>query len=409
MQRNVPHPANTRQQRNRSMHMSIRCCLLLLVTALPVAAQDVTHLADEIGMPSPMQRYIVPDPDNEPAPDGSPDPGGALAELAQVRALADAGKLVAAQERYREMAARVGDDARLARRVAISWGWACALHADYACALTQWQQAGLSAQAPPQWLPASYAYALWGLGRHEQALAWYDVAVLGGAQFGDAGYAERRFAGRALNAVSKALFAAWSDQLAPLRKAVTTAVEIDSQGNPERVQVLDDDLDPRLAQKVQAAVAGWHFEPPMKDGQPARLATHVYVEVRGRPLDGGGMSLDIQYAGQGVRVASRVPPSYPSAALSAQRGGLVMVAVDVAADGSVSAARVVETTADVALNQAALSAVRQWRFDTERVDGVPVASQALQPVKFEISHRTQPTPGAMRRTHEHAENPQPVF
>lgn len=385
--------------------------LLALTAASPLAAQTPDTLADQIGLPSPIQRYIAPDPASEPVPEGTPDPTGLLAALAQARALVDAGKFTTAQQRYREIAARVGDDAQLGRRTAISWGWACALHVDYACALAQWQQAGRSAQAPPRWLPSSYAYALWGAGRHEQALAWYDVAVLGGAQLGDASYVERRFDGTALNAVAKNLFKAWSEQLAPLRKAVTTAVEIDPLGNVERVQVLDDEVDPRLAQKVQAAIAGWHFEPTLKDGRPARLATHVYVEVRGRPLEAGGMSLDVQYAGQGVRVAHRVAPHYPIAMLEAQRGGVVLVAADIAADGSVSAARVAETTADVVLNQAALAALKQWRFDPERVDGEPVASSVLQPVHFEVAegNRPQPTAGALRRAQQHAEGHRPVF
>jgi len=402
----IAHPQPLRVRRALAL-----VAVLALTAASSLAAQAPNDRADQIGLPLPMQRYVAPDPASESVPEGTADPTGFLAELAQALALANAGKLPAAQQRYGEIAGRTGDDVALQRRVVIAWGWACALHADYACALTQWQRAGQSAQVPLRWLPAAYAYALWGLGRYAQALAWYDVAVLGGAQFGDAAYAQRRFDGTQLNAIAKALFAAWSERLAPLRKAVVTAVEIDPQGNVERVQVLDGGLDPRLAQKVQAAVAGWHFEPTLKDGQPARLATHVYIEVRGRPLDAGGMSLDIQYAGQGPRVASRVAPSYPAAALNAQRDGVVMVAVDIAVDGSVSAARVVETTADVVLNQAALTAVRQWRFVSERVDGEPVASSVLQPVRFEIVEGRSPQPGVsdLRRAQQHAEEQRPVY
>lgn len=384
---------------------SLVALTVLLGSASAIAA-TTDQLAEQIGVPSPLQRYSATDPASEPLPDGAPDPSGILAELAKAKMLADAGKATFAEKRYRELAARVADDAALRRRVAIALGQACALRADYDCALAQWNQAGQSAEEPPQWLPASYAYALWGLGRHEQALAWYDVAVLGNAQFGNSFYAGNRFGVTPLNRVARAVFAAWSEQLAPLRKAVLTSVQIDPQGNVARVQLLDKELDPRLAQAVQAAVAGWHFDPTLKDGQPATLDTYVFVEVRGRSVADGGMKLDIQYAGQGPIVIKRKAPRYPLRALQTRTQGVVMVAVEIAADGSVSSARLAEGGADPDLQQAALEGVRQWRFSGPRINGEPVTASALQPIVFSMAEvaDSESMAGGLRQALQQAHN-----
>lgn len=42
--------------------------LLALTAASPLAAQTPDTLADQIGLPSPIQRYTAPDPDSEPVP-----------------------------------------------------------------------------------------------------------------------------------------------------------------------------------------------------------------------------------------------------------------------------------------------------------------------------------------------------
>src|SRR3546814_4983568 len=70
---------------------------------------------------------------------------------------------------------------------------ACAERGDFACALTHWHALAQSAPNPPRWLPEAYALALWGLGRHEQAIAWYDTAVLGTPHLGNGRVLPGRF------------------------------------------------------------------------------------------------------------------------------------------------------------------------------------------------------------------------
>jgi protein TonB len=56
------------------------------------------------------------------------------------------------------------------------------------------------------------------------------------------------------------------------------------------------------------------------------------------------------------------PPVYPPDALAAGRTGRVIVRAEVAADGSVSEARLQNSSGVASLDRAAVSAVRQWRF-----------------------------------------------
>ncbi|MHB8790752.1 MAG: energy transducer TonB [Desulfobulbaceae bacterium] len=80
--------------------------------------------------------------------------------------------------------------------------------------------------------------------------------------------------------------------------------------------------------------------------------------------------------------ADNRPPEYP--ALARKRGweGRVLLAVEVAADGTAREVRVEAGSSHDLLDEAALRAVRKWRFQPGTRDGEPVAMQVLVPVHF---------------------------
>jgi protein TonB len=80
--------------------------------------------------------------------------------------------------------------------------------------------------------------------------------------------------------------------------------------------------------------------------------------------------------------ADNRPPEYP--ALARKRGweGRVLLAVEVAADGTARAVRVEAGSGHDLLDEAALRAVRKWRFQPGTRDGEPAAMQVLVPVHF---------------------------
>lgn len=336
------------------IHHVLRVCLLLVVgTAManpPTATIDA--LADGIGLPAPGPIFIADDEDIDGA------------------------------SRTHDDLKTAAGQADVPRRAQWAAAWLCAERGDFACALTHWHALAQSAPNPPRWLPEAYALALWGLGRHEQAVAWYDTAVLGHGQLGFASALRKRYPEALFDSTALALFEQWHRQLAPLRKNVIAAVDIDSAGQVERVQVLDDQLSPVMVQRVQQAIAGWQFTPADNKGKPARRSTHVYVEVRGRPDDAQRIALDVRFMAVGVLAVRKIGPAYPVRALVHGKQGTAMVAVDINAAGNVTQARLNQSSGMQVFDKAAVAAARRWRFRMDRVDGEPVASTVILPFVF---------------------------
>ncbi len=339
----------------RARHVLLVCLLLVVGHAFAAApANTIDTLADVIGLPAPGPVFVGDDNDID-----------------------DSSRL----HNDLKKAALQTDSPRRANWAA---GWLCAERNDFACALRQWRVAAQSAPQPPRWQPEAYALALWGLGRHEQAVAWYDTAVLGDGSLGEAISLHTRYAAASLDKAAKALYEQWREARAPLRKRVITAVDIDITGRVERVQVLDEQLDPILAQRIQQVIADWPFPPAENKGKPARLSTHVYVEVRGRPDGDQRMVFDVQFMGTGVRAVKMVGPAYPTRSLAHGKEGAVVVLVDINARGKVTKARLEQSSGMQLFDKAAVAAARRWRFAMDQVDGEPVASSTKLPFVFMI-------------------------
>jgi periplasmic protein TonB len=75
-----------------------------------------------------------------------------------------------------------------------------------------------------------------------------------------------------------------------------------------------------------------------------------------------------------------VAPVYPPIAQAAGVGGVVILDCTIAPDGRVVDVRVL--SGHPLLNEAALAAVRQWRYRATRLDGVPVAVLMTVTVRF---------------------------
>jgi TonB family protein len=93
--------------------------------------------------------------------------------------------------------------------------------------------------------------------------------------------------------------------------------------------------------------------------------------------------------GGSVRITSSTPryrdnpyPHYPRAARMKYQEGLVLVEAEVGADGNVYDVRLKASSGYAALDQSALSAVRDWKFEPGRRMGVPVTMRVDVPVRF---------------------------
>ena len=77
-----------------------------------------------------------------------------------------------------------------------------------------------------------------------------------------------------------------------------------------------------------------------------------------------------------------VPPVYPPIAQSARVSGVVIIEATIGVDGSVIDARVIRPVA--LLDQAALDAVKQWKFSPTLLNGVPVPVIMTVTVNFTL-------------------------
>jgi protein TonB len=77
-----------------------------------------------------------------------------------------------------------------------------------------------------------------------------------------------------------------------------------------------------------------------------------------------------------------VTPIYPAIAQSARVQGVVTIEATIESDGSVKNARVLRSIP--LLDQAAIDAVRQWKFTPTLLNGVPVAVIMTVTVSFTL-------------------------
>ena len=94
------------------------------------------------------------------------------------------------------------------------------------------------------------------------------------------------------------------------------------------------------------------------------------------PVDGGDLS---------SQVLSAKPPVYPVEARRAREQGTVKLVVLVGIDGRVLDVRVATSSGSPRLDEAALKAVRRWRWSPQKQNGVPAVVRGTVPVTFNLS------------------------
>jgi protein TonB len=80
------------------------------------------------------------------------------------------------------------------------------------------------------------------------------------------------------------------------------------------------------------------------------------------------------------------PPAYPQFALRRRDQGSVMLRVNVSAQGTPTEVDLAATSGHPSLDNAAIAAVRQWRFNPATQAGTPVAAVAQVPVRFQLEN-----------------------
>ena len=169
-------------------------------------------------------------------------------------------------------------------------------------------------------------------------------------------------------------------------------------------------LNPGLDQEAIKAVKLWRFKPGRKDGKavPVRVTLEMTFTLRDtpaaggapkqplfpvRPLTPGDTSAKSQpeaplgyKPGEGVSapvLVKEVKPRYTADAKDAKIQGVVTLECVVNADGSVGDVEVTKPL-DAGLDEEAIKAVTQWRFQPGKKDGKPVPVRITLEMTFTL-------------------------
>lgn len=189
-----------------------------------------------------------------------------------------------------------------------------------------------------------------------------------------------------------ALYGLWSYRLLPTPgEAVTLFVDFISPPPPKPQEALQSEpprpvklerprpvVRPKPQQLVVEAPVLSPSE-PVAPPPPAPPPEPTIEAPPAPPQPVGPVSLGEELS---VACAERTPPVYPAQARRIGEQGKVVLRVELDERGHVSAARVTSSSGSRHLDEAALGAVRQWRCNPARRNGVPVRAVALQPFNF---------------------------
>jgi TonB family protein len=168
--------------------------------------------------------------------------------------------------------------------------------------------------------------------------------------------------------------------------SVELRVVIGADGNAKDISVTRGD--PVLAPAAVDAVSQWTFEPKRVDGQAVEAEVTICVVFHS--LAAGSTSI----IGMGCRstegvtpgsVISQVPPIYPAKARKKHIEGQVLLQARIGVDGIVQDLKVISGNRE--LTQAAIDAVRQWRYRPTLKDGTPVEVTTKITVTFTLGGR----------------------
>lgn len=136
-----------------------------------------------------------------------------------------------------------------------------------------------------------------------------------------------------------------------------------------------------LDERAVEAVSRWRFRPGMQDGESVRVAAYVAVHYRLRDW------LVVGIAYKTLPGASEPVATSRWRTTAGKSCGPTTVALHIGTDGVPYDVRVVRTTAG-SINEKMIEAMKMWRFQASRQNGVSVAAEA------EVSWDCEPWPVA---------------
>jgi TonB family protein len=123
-----------------------------------------------------------------------------------------------------------------------------------------------------------------------------------------------------------------------------------------------------LSEAAVNAVKQWSFKPGTLNGEAVDVVFNLTINFK---LDSDDAPLRVGGDVRAPVVVQKVEPSYTEEARKAQINGIVIIEAIIGRDGVVKDARVIKPL-PFGLDQAALDAVKQWKFKPGTLNGQPV-------------------------------------
>lgn len=179
---------------------------------------------------------------------------------------------------------------------------------------------------------------------------------------------------------------AWVDVDATGKAHVVKMDKLGRFKDEDKPGSLADIIKSRLRERIET----WEFTPPTKNGVTVSGRTHVYMNVQAYGAESGGIGLRIESANTGMALRNRpsLMPLTDELGISSRWWIKVYLRAD--PDGHVVEARVQDSSllhgkgavkqVSPRLARAVREAFDGYEFDTESVDGQPIAGEGILPI-----------------------------
>jgi TonB family protein len=191
--------------------------------------------------------------------------------------------------------------------------------------------------------------------------------------------------------LSTFVFPAWSKKQAdPTSKVSMFRVDyrlvLAADGSIELLKAQNETISPVLTDNLEKQIRRWKFTPGKVSGVTQRTETNLSLSIEAVPEAGGDYQVRIVNANTGVWLTpgKMVAPRYPVDELRNGGEAVLSLLVTYDADGRVTdAVRPGEKIKGMAsFELASIQAVKQWRFEPEKIGDQGVPGSALIPIRF---------------------------
>jgi TonB family protein len=142
---------------------------------------------------------------------------------------------------------------------------------------------------------------------------------------------------------------------------------------------------PGMEESAMEALSQCTFRPATQDGKPVSMTIQIPIAFRLDDDKKPGSQEKADETLPQLITESIVKPEYPEEARDAGVTGVMLVEAEVLPDGTPGKITVKEGIAGYpGFDQAAIEAVRQWRFTPGTLNGEPVKAKVMIPLEFDL-------------------------